>query len=334
MINKPIVVIGAGSWGTALAILLARNNQPTRLWGWKAEEMALMQASCTNERYLPNIPFPAGLTIYTDLALALKGDIDILLAVPSYALRATFQAMLPHLCPRNRIVLASKGIDPESGQLLHEVITSLCPWDIPVAVLSGPSFAREVAIGLPTAVTIASSDSEFVSDLMQRFYNSAFRPYASDDVIGVEIAGAVKNVIAIAVGVSDGLGFGANTRCAIITRGLAEIVRLGMAMGGKQKTFLGLSGVGDLILTCTDNQSRNRRFGLAVGQGITQTEAQKQIGQVVEGINNATQIFHLAQKHHVDMPITEQVYQVLHHHYPARDAVNTLLSREMKGEGF
>lgn len=330
---SPIAVIGAGSWGTALAIHLARNNKNVNLWGRDDEQMRAMQKTHSNEQYLPGIIFPDKLHPFVELEPAIKMAQDILLAVPSHAFRTTLQLIKPFVTSNTRIVNAAKGLDSLQHQLLHEVVSDQLG-DLPFAVLSGPSFAKEVVKDLPTAVTVATQSELFAADLMELFHSKTFRVYTSADVIGVELGGAMKNVLAIAAGIADGLGFGANTRSALITRGLAEMVRLGVAMGGKPQTFMGLSGLGDLILTCTDNQSRNRRLGLALGANKALDAALKEIAQVVEGINTALEIHHVAQKYKIDAPISEQIFRVLHKNVSPQKAVETLLAREPKTENW
>ncbi len=289
-----------------------------------------MNESRINSHYLPEARFPENLQVESNLATALKDAADVLIAVPSHAFRTTLQMISTHLTVE-RLIWATKGIVPETHQLLHEVARELLG-DIPIAIVAGPSFAKEVANGLPTAVTLATTSRDFEKDLIRYFHTKTFRVYISHDLIGVEIGSAMKNVLAIAVGIADGMGFGANARSALITRGLAEMVRLGVALGGKQETFMGLAGLGDLILTCTDDQSRNRRFGLALGQGKSLTVATHEIGQVIEGIQTAAEIHHLATEKDVEIPICDQVYQVLYTGLTPHAAVNHLLERAAKTE--
>jgi glycerol-3-phosphate dehydrogenase (NAD(P)+) len=331
--KKAIAVLGCGSWGTALAIHLARNEQHVLLWGHDEKEVAALQADRCNTRYLPNINFPENLQVSSDLKNTLNHANDVLIVVPSHAFRSVLQQMKPLLKKDARIAWATKGLDPQSHQLLH-VITKEILDDIPSAVLSGPSFAKEVACGLPTAVTVASQTANYAKDLVNYFHNQTFRVYTSMDIAGVELGGAMKNVLAIAVGIADGLNFGANARAALITRGLAEMMRLGLALGAQRETLMGLAGVGDLVLTCTDDQSRNRRFGLAIGKGNNAQETEKNIGQVVEGIRTAKEVFYLAKQYNVEVPICEQVYRVLHEEVTPQAAVSALLSREQRGEGI
>ncbi len=327
-----IVVLGAGSWGTALAILLARNGQSTLLWGRDAKFMAELAHARLNARFLPGIRFPDSLEICSDLLQALTHAPDILLAVPSHGFRETLQLIGPHLSSNTCVSWATKGLDPSSGRLLHHIAAELLGNAQSVAVISGPTFAREVASGLPTAVTVASKFPGCAKALAARLHNDSFRAYTSDDVTGVQVGGAVKNVLAIAAGIADGLGLGANTRAALITRGLAEMMRLGAALGGQRDTFMGLAGLGDIVLTCTDDQSRNRRLGLALARGTSFEDALREIGQIVEGVPTAHEVVRLAKAHGIEMPISEQVYCVLHEGKGPRAAVQALLSREQKAE--
>lgn len=329
--SLPIAVLGAGSWGTALAIHLARNHQTVNLWGHDVAQMQVLQTARCNQKYLPGINFPEQLHAQIQLADALKNVADILIVVPSHAFRELLQQIKPFITSQTRIVWATKGLDPQKHQLLHELVTEVLG-DIPMAILSGPNFAKEIANNLPAATTIATANKVFAKDLVERFHSKTFRVYTSSDVIGVELGSAMKNVLAIAVGIADGMGLGANARAALITRGLAEMMRLGLALGGKSETFMGLSGVGDLVLTCTDNQSRNRRLGVALGSGQSRDVAEKAIGQVVEGIRTAKEIYFLAKNTNIEVPICEQVYGVIYENISPQVAVNNLLSREPKQE--
>lgn len=324
-------VLGAGSWGTALALVLARNGNDVSLWGHHAEHVAQMARQGENARYLPGISFPGSLRPEADLGRAIVGVDDVLVVVPSHGFRSLLQNLQPLLCPDQRLSWATKGLDAASGQLLHEVAGEVLP-DRSLAVLSGPSFAAEVARSLPTAVTVAATDERFAGDLAAAFHNDTFRVYTSTDIVGVELGGAVKNVLAVGAGVSDGLGFGANARAGLITRGLAELVRLGHALHADPQTIMGLAGVGDLILTCTDNQSRNRRFGLMLGEGKTVDEAVAAIGQTVEGSRTAREVYRLAQRIGVEMPICEQVYRLIEGEISAEQSVRNLMGREPKAE--
>ncbi len=330
--SSPITVLGAGSWGTALALSLANNQQQVKLWGHDRAVLATLERERENARYLPGITFPDTLQVEPDLAQALTHANDVLVVVPSHAFRKVLQQLAPHWRSDLRLVWATKGLDPHTHQLLHAVVQEVLGEGVKMAVLSGPNFAKEVAAGLPTATTLACVDKAFAADLVARLHSQSLRVYTSNDMIGVQLGGAVKNVLAIATGIADGLGCGANARAALITRGLSEIMRLGLALGGKQETFMGLAGLGDLVLTCTDNQSRNRRFGLALGQGKSAQQAEKEIGQVVEGKDNAAQVFELAQQHKIDMPIVEQVFRVLHQGISPQNAVTNLMARAPKAE--
>lgn len=329
---KPITILGAGSWGTALALYLSRRGQIVRIWSYEISEIAAMLAERCNSQFLPGYDFPEQLKPTANLADAVKDINDIIIAVPSVGFRETLVMLKPILTSNIRITCATKGLDTDTGQLLNEVTEEILGKECKFAVLSGPSFAKEVAAGLPTAVAIASKDATLRKELAERFNSNIFRAYQSDDVVGVELGGVAKNVIAIATGISDGMELGANSRSAIITRGLAEIIRLGKALGAKTETFIGLSGLGDLILTCTDNQSRNRRLGLAMGKGQDIDTAESEIGQVVEGKRNAELIVALAQQHQVEMPICEVTWEILQGKLRAEDALEQLLGREPNKE--
>lgn len=332
MTASPITVIGAGSWGTALAIQFARVGRPVRLWGRNREQLADMQRQRCNTRYLPEAAFPDALTVVMDLQAALNGSSDVLVAAPSHAFRDLLTQLASLLPPGVRLAWATKGFELGSGKLPHQVAADVLGAGWPMAVLSGPTFAREVGAGLPTAMTVAASHAEFALALAKSISGQNFRAYTSTDMIGVEVGGAVKNVLAIGAAISDGLGFGANTRIALITRGLVEMTRLGLALGAQRETFMGLAGLGDLVLTCTDNQSRNRRFGLAFAAGKTAEEAQATIGQVVEGYAAARAVVTVAARHQVDMPICRQVFRMLHEGVSPHTAVKELMSREIKAE--
>ena len=328
---EPMTVVGAGSWGTALAILLAREGRPTVLWSRDAAQAAAMQESRRNARYLPGAVFPANLQVTTDLAAALTEARDALIAVPSHAFRTTLQSIRPHLSAEVRIAWATKGFELSSGKLPHQVAREVLGHR-PSAVLSGPTFAREVGAGLPTAMTVASADEDFARQLALSLSGPNFRAYTQTDILGVEVGGAVKNVIAIGSGIADGMGFGANTRVALITRGLAEMMRLGVKLGAQRETFMGLAGLGDLVLTCTDDQSRNRRFGMALGRGESPQAAQNAIHQVVEGVPAARAVCEVARGVNVEMPICSEIYQIMYQQKPVRDAVQALMGREVRSE--
>lgn len=330
--TRTMAVIGTGSWGTALAIQAARNGNPTRLWGRDAEAVRRFARERVNDRYLPDCPFPPALTPEPDLHACLDGADDVLVAVPSHALRETLMLLAPRLASGQRVLWATKGLEPETGKLPHEVAAETLGGARAVGALSGPSFAGEVGRGLPTAVTVASADPAFARDMARVFHDGTFRVYTGADVAGVGVGGAVKNVLAIAVGISDGLGFGANARALLITRGLSEMVRLGETLGGCRETFMGLAGLGDLLLTCTDDQSRNRRLGLALAAGRDSDAVQAEIGQVVEGVRAAREIRRIAERRGVDMPICAQAYRVLYEGATPQDAVQALTERPFRGE--
>ena len=331
--TSPITVLGAGSYGTALAIALARNGYHTYLWGHNPQKMAELARDRMNQAFLPNIPFPDTLHIEADLTKAIGQVKDLLIVVPSHVFAEVLQQIKPHLKSEHRIMWATKGLERDTGRLLQEVALQILGENHPLAVLSGPTFAKELAEGLPTAISLAATDATFADEMQQRIHCSkSFRVYLNEDIIGVQLGGAIKNVIAIGAGIADGMGFGANARTALITRGLAEISRLGQSLGANPSTFMGMAGLGDLVLTCTDNQSRNRRFGLMLGQGKTAEQAITEIGQVVEGFYNTKEAYLLAQKQGVEMPIVEQIYQMLFCGKNANDVVKTLLGRERKGE--
>jgi len=326
-------VIGAGSYGTALAITLARNGHEVVLWGHNPQHQAQLQADRCNTTFLPDVPFPDTLKIETDLATAIAASRDLLVVVPSHVFGDVLKQIKPYLRADSRLVWATKGLEKETGRLLQDVAREILGDTIPLAVISGPTFAKELAAGLPTAIALAATDMPFADELQQLLHcGKSFRVYNNPDFIGVQLGGAVKNVIAIGAGMSDGIGFGANARTALITRGLAEMSRLGAALGADPTTFMGMAGLGDLVLTCTDNQSRNRRFGMMLGQGADVEGAQQTIGQVVEGFRNTKEVKALAARYGVEMPITEQIYQVLYCGKNAREAALSLLGRTRKDE--
>lgn len=330
--DRPIAVLGAGSWGTALAIQYARAGRPTRLWARDKGHVARMQQARCNQAYLPDAAFPDLLTVVDGLAAALGEDADVLVAVPSHALRSMLMLLAGQAREPRRLAWATKGFEQDSGLLPHQVAAEVFGAQLPMAVLSGPTFAHEVAAGLPTAMVVAAKDAEFAVSLAQSISGENFRAYLSSDLVGVEVGGAVKNALAIGAGISDGLGYGANTRIALITRGLSEMTRLGVALGAQKDTFMGLAGMGDLVLTCTDDQSRNRRMGLALARGEHVDQAQASIGQVVEGVFAARAVRDVAIRHGVDMPIVEQIYQVLYADAQPRSAVSALMGRGLKAE--
>ncbi len=328
----PVTVVGAGSWGTALAIQYARTGRETRMWGRETDEVAEMRELRENPGYLPGAAFPAALHPEPDLAAALDGVADVLIVVPSHGLRQTLEKVRDVARRPLRVSWATKGFELETGKLPHEVARDVLGGEVPVAVLSGPTFAKEVGAGLPTALTVASPDAAFAREIAEGISGDNFRAYTSGDMIGVEVGGAVKNVLAIGAGLSDGLGFGANTRIALITRGLIEMTRLGVALGAEKETFTGLAGMGDLVLTCTDDQSRNRRMGLALAAGRTVAEAEAEIRQVVEGVLAARAVWEKAQSLGIEMPITEQIYLIIYEGKPPQEAVTDLMRRALKPE--
>lgn len=331
--HASVSVLGAGSYGTALAFCLARNGVATFLWGRDNAKMALMAKSRTNHQYLPDAHFPDALLIEADLETALQKSNDILVVVPSHAFADTLRAIKPFLHEEHRLIWATKGLEPKTGRLLQQVANELLGDKIAKAVLSGPTFAKEMVAGLPTAISLSSTDEQLATDFSTKLHSAtSFRVYKNTDFIGVQLGGAVKNVIAIGAGLADGLGFGANARTALITRGLAEMTRLGIEMGAKPETFMGMAGLGDLVLTCTDNQSRNRRFGLALGKGLSVDDAIDSIGQVVEGYRNTEEVKILADRLNIEMPISEQIYQVLYQQKPAKEAALALLGRQPTAE--
>ena len=327
-----IAVLGAGSWGTALAILLARNGHQVLLWGHEPGHIEQLKQTRENNRYLPGVEFPDNLTPTADINTVTDTAQNFLIAVPSPAFRQTLQLLKRQHRPIKALVWATKGLEPGTGRLLSQVVTEEAGAAVPAAVISGPTFAREIAQNLPTALTVAATDRMLADTVSRWLHNSRVRVYTSNDIAGVQLGGAIKNVMAIAAGISDGLGFGANARAALITRGLTELTRLGVAMGGKAETFMGLTGAGDLILTCTDNTSRNRQVGLALGRGQALQTILKELGQEAEGVNTALELHQLAQQLGIELPITEQVYRVLYEDLSPQAAVEALLTREAKPE--
>ena len=322
-------VIGAGAWGTALALVLARGGHPVFLYTREEAHRNQMIQARSNLDYLPGILFPENLKISKNLDQDIQNSEVVLIAVPSHAFSLVLKTVQQYLKPHHGVIWATKGLDPASGDFLHVVAKKILSHDHPLAILTGPSFAKEVAAGQPTAVVIAGTDPKFTAKMQKAFQEKVFRTYRCDDFIGAEIGGAVKNVMAIAVGIADGLGFGSNTKAALMTRALAEMTRLGVALGAKPETLAGLSGLGDLILTCSDNQSRNRRFGFLIGQGQLIPEALKTVQQVVEGYPNTETIFKLCSKLKIEMPIVSQMYQVLFKSLSPKEAVMELLGREV-----
>lgn len=327
-----ISVYGAGSWGTALALQLARNGIDVLLWDYNPEHVSLYESKRENINYLPGIPFPDNLRCTNSIEEMVQHADDQLIVIPSHGFRQLLKSLKPLLTTSHSIFWATKGLEVGSGKMLHEVLAEELGEDIPHGLVSGPTFALEVAKGLPSAMTAAASTPELAQRIAAAFQGGNYRVYTSNDVLGVELGGAVKNVLAIAAGISDGLGYGANARAAIITRGLAEIMRLAEGMGADNDTIMGLAGVGDLVLTCTDNQSRNRRLGLALGAGKDLESAIEEIGQAVEGAKSSHSIGALAERADVEMPICEAVHKIIYAGLPPEQAVKDLLSRQLKAE--
>ncbi|MEJ0099885.1 MAG: NAD(P)H-dependent glycerol-3-phosphate dehydrogenase [Pseudomonadota bacterium] len=330
--TAPIAVLGSGSWGTALAIQFARAGKPTRLWGRDAAQRDAMRSAGANLRYLPDAPFPQLLQVADSIDAALAGVGDVVIAVPSNAFRALLIELSPRITREVRVAWATKGFEHETGLLPNQVARSVLGPDYTMAVLSGPTFAKEVGQGLPTAMVVASADAAFAMRIAEDLASPAFRTYVSTDITGVEIGGAVKNVIAIGAGLSDGLGFGANMRVALITRGLAEMTRLGVALGARERTFMGLAGLGDLVLTCTDDQSRNRRCGLALARGLSVDAAMQEIGQVVEGYHAARLLRKVAMQLQLDLPVCEGICRILFDGADARKVVRDLMAQPPQAE--
>ncbi len=320
-----ISIVGAGAWGTALAISLATNHRVT-LWARDAAQIAEMRAAHSNQRYLAGTSFPANLNLSADLSSALMDAELVIMAVPTAALRSTLQ-LIAKSSSHLAVVWVCKGFEADTALLPHQVAAEILPPAFPCGVLSGPSFAQEVARGLPTALTLAANDEEFARSTARLLHHARLRIYASSDVIGVEVGGAVKNVMAIATGICDGMGLGYNARAALMTRGLAEITRLGIKLGGRAETLGGLSGAGDLILTCTGDLSRNRQVGLLLAQQQSLPEILRKLGHVAEGVYTVREVHHLAERLGVAMPICEAVYRVLYEHMPTNEALTALLNR-------
>lgn len=329
---SPTLVVGAGAWGTALAIAIARNGHPVWLWGRDSSLREQMRDSRENARYLPSVAFPETLVVVDDIDNACVAAAHVLVAVPSRAFVGTLQKLTPLIGPKVPVSWATKGLTPETGRFLHDTAASLLGSGHALAVISGPSFAMEVAQALPTALTVASNDATFADELAAALHGTQLRAYTSPDMLGVQIGGTVKNILAIAAGICDGLGYGANARAALLTRGMAEIMRLATALGARPETMFGLAGMGDLILTCTDDQSRNRRLGLAIGRGLSVDEAVTEVGKTVEGMHAAREVMTRAQQAGVEMPIVEQVCKILFQGYDPRKSVQALLCREPKSE--
>jgi len=326
-----VAVLGAGSWGTALAALIARHGHRTVLWGRDAKAIAALAATHENARYLPGVALPESLEATDDMAKALAGCDLVLIVVPSHAFAETLRSLAPHRPAHAGVAWATKGFEPGSGRFLHEVAAEVLG-DVPIAVVTGPSFAKEVAQGLPTALTVHGSSQGFSQQVADVLHGPAFRAYTGDDMLGAELGGAMKNVLAVATGVADGMQLGLNARAGMITRGLNEMLRLNAAIGGRAETLMGLAGLGDLVLTCTGDLSRNRRLGLALGRGQSIEDAVREIGQVVESIQTADEVMRQAERHGIELPISSAVRSVLHGELTPGKALQLLMSRDQKPE--
>jgi glycerol-3-phosphate dehydrogenase (NAD(P)+) len=326
-----VAVLGAGSWGTALAAVLARNGAGVTLWGRDPAAIAAMQAARRNSRYLPELELPPSLALSADLSGCVRAADVVVIVTPSHAFGELLNRVARHVSDQAGLAWATKGFDPGSGRFLHELVAERLP-NLPAAIITGPSFAREVAQGLPTAVTVHSTDPAFAQRVAGLLHSTHFRAYTGNDVIGAELGGAMKNVLAVATGVADGMRLGLNARAGMITRGLNEMLRLGAALGARVETLMGLAGLGDLVLTCTGDLSRNRRLGLALGRGVPLQQAVAEIGQVVESIQTVDTIMRLARRHGLDLPIAHGVERVLHEEITPADGLRELLAREQKPE--
>ena len=328
---KKIGVIGAGSWGTALAVTLSDKGHSVKIWDLDKDHLDSMAKERENRKYLPGVKFGDNLETAADLKKVTDGADLILFSVPAQHFRSAFENALPYLKPEMILVNVAKGIEQKTLKRLSEIAAESMP-DAKYVVLSGPSHAEEVGIKLPTTVSVASKDMKLAEEVQDIFMTDRFRVYTSTDVTGLELGGALKNIIALGAGISDGMGFGDNAKAALMTRGIVEITRLGVALGAKPETFAGLAGVGDLIVTCTSMHSRNRRCGIMIGEGLDPKEAVKRVGMVVEGMFTAEAAYELARQVGVEMPITEQIYKAINGQTDPRDAVNSLMTRERKEE--
>ena len=327
-----IAVLGAGSWGTALAALMARHGHAVTLWGRDAKVAAAIDQQHENTRYLPGIPLPDNLRATTDLAASLQNADLVLVVVPSHAFTETLRQLAPLRPASAGVAWATKGFEPGSGRFLHEVAEDILGPSVPLAVVTGPSFAKEVTLGLPTAVTVHGDDVEFTQQVADVLHGPAFRAYTGNDMLGAELGGAMKNVLAVATGAADGMQLGLNARAGLITRGLNEMLRLAAAIGGRPETMMGLAGLGDLVLTSTGDLSRNRRLGLALGRGQSLQDAVREIGQVVESVQTADEVMRQADRHGIDLPISSAVQSLLHGDLSPAEALQQLLAREQKPE--
>lgn len=340
--SPSIAVLGAGSWGTALAALVARHGHRVVLWGRDRDVIAAIDRDHENPHYLPGIALPQTLRATTDLGAAMRGanpsgvaaaGVDlVLVVVPSHAFTDTLQALAPLRPAQAGVAWATKGFEPGSGRFLHEVAVQMLGCDVPLAVITGPSFAKEVAAGLPTALTVHAEDARFAQVVADVLHGPSFRVYTGSDMRGAELGGAMKNVLAVATGAADGMELGLNARTGLITRGLNEMLRLNAAIGGRAETLMGLAGLGDLVLTCTGELSRNRRLGLALGRGQSLSDAVREIGQVVESIQTVDEVMRQAARHGIELPISSMVQAVLHGEITPAQALQRLLAREQKAE--
>lgn len=330
-VNQKIGVLGGGSWGTALSILLANKGMDVHIWVRDHKQLSLMTSQRENTKYLPNIELPINLNLNSDIERTIYNKDVILLALPTHSVRETLNNIKPYVQKQQIILNVAKGIENNSLLRISQIVEELLP-NNKYAVLSGPSHAEEVGLNMPTTVVAASSEkpvAEYVQDL---FFTPNFRVYTNPDVIGVELGGSLKNVIALAAGVSDGLNYGDNTKAALMTRGIFEMAKLGEKMGANPITFSGLTGIGDLIVTCTSMHSRNRRAGILIGTGKSLDQAVKEIGMVVEGIRTTSSTYELAKMHKIDMPITEELYKVLFQGNDVTKAVSHLMVRDRTHE--
>jgi glycerol-3-phosphate dehydrogenase (NAD(P)+) len=332
MQKKAITVLGAGSWGTALAALTARHGYPTLIWGRNPDQIRAIDQQHENTRYLPGIALPVSLNATTDFNAAVRAADLLLVVTPSHAFTETLHALAEHRNAHCGVSWATKGFEPGSGRFLHEVATEVLGGTVPLAVVTGPSFAKEVAMSLPTAVTVHSDNDTFAQEVAEALHGPAFRAYTGNDMLGAELGGAMKNVLAVATGIADGMSLGLNARAGLITRGLNEMLRLNVAIGGRAETLMGLAGLGDLVLTSTGDLSRNRRLGLALGKGQTIKEAVAAIGQVVESVQTVDEVMRLAERYQIELPISQLVQRVLHEEITPAEGLKIILSREQKPE--
>lgn len=333
MLNSDIAFLGGGSFGTALGVMLSKKGHCIRIWDRNSDVIEDINTKRENIKYLPNIVIPNGVRAYNNIEEVVNGVEYVVLSVPSHVIRKICK-ILQNIIGKNIVIICiAKGIEEETGKRLSEVISDELP-DNPVVIISGPSHAEEVALDIPTAVAVSSVNMNYAENVQDLFMTNKFRVYTNDDIVGVEIGGAVKNIIALAAGISDGIGFGDNTKAALMTRGMSEITRIGLRLGGKHETFSGLTGMGDMIVTCTSMHSRNRRAGILIGKGKSVSEAVKEVGMVVEGINACKAFYELKEKIGVSMPITNELYNVLFNNKEPKYAVYELMTRDKKDEKY